>query len=63
MTRIYPGVIPRAKPAGSDTEIQFNDSDAFGADADLTWDKTNNILTVKGMIQTLKLKKKIEVLG
>lgn len=34
-----------ATPAGADKQIQFNDAGAFGADADFTWDKTNNILT------------------
>ena len=34
--------------AGSDTQIQFNDSGAFGADADLTWNKTANLLTLTG---------------
>lgn len=36
--------------AGSDTQIQFNDSSAFGADADLTWNKTTNVLTVTGTV-------------
>ena len=35
-------------PGGSDTQIQFNDGGAFGGDVDLTWDKTNNVLTVGG---------------
>lgn len=34
-------------PGGSDTQIQFNDGgSAFGGDADLTWNKTTNALTV-----------------
>lgn len=33
-------------PGGSDTQVQFNDSSTFGGDADLTWDKTNNVLAV-----------------
>lgn len=33
-------------PAGSDTQVQFNDGGAFGADSGLTFDKTNNILSV-----------------
>jgi hypothetical protein len=33
-------------PAGSNTQVQFNDSSSFGGDADLTWDKTNNVLNV-----------------
>jgi hypothetical protein len=35
-------------PGGSNTQVQFNDSSAFGGDADLTWDKTNNVLTTTG---------------
>lgn len=31
-------------PAGSDTEIQYNDSGAFGADAAFRWDKSSHIL-------------------
>lgn len=30
-------------PGGSDTEIQFNDSDAFGGSPDFTWDNTAKI--------------------
>jgi hypothetical protein len=37
-------------PAGSDTQIQFNDGGALGGDAQFWWDKTNNILTVTGNI-------------
>ena len=35
-------------PAGSNTQIQFNDGGAFGGDADLTWNKTTNVMTVTG---------------
>lgn len=35
-------------PGGANTEIQFNDSGAFGGDADLTWDKTGDVLTIDG---------------
>ena len=38
--------IPPTTPAGNNTEIQFNDSGAFGADTTLIWDKTNNFLGV-----------------
>lgn len=31
--------------AGSNTQIQFNDSGVLGADSDLTWNKTTNLLT------------------
>jgi hypothetical protein len=33
-------------PAGSDTQIQFNDAGSFGADAGLSYNKTTNVLTV-----------------
>ena len=35
-------------PGGSTTQLQFNDAGAFGSDADLTWDKTTNVMTVTG---------------
>lgn len=35
---------------GSNTQVQFNDSGSFGGDADLTWDKTANILGISGDI-------------
>ena len=37
-----------ALPAGSDTQVQFNDGGAFGGDAGLVFDKTTNVLTVGG---------------
>lgn len=33
-------------PGGSDTQVQFNDGGSFGGDADLTYNKTTNVLTV-----------------
>lgn len=33
-------------PGGSDTQVQFNDSSAFGGDADFTYDKTTGKLTI-----------------
>lgn len=35
-------------PGGSNTHVQFNDSSSFGGDSGLTWDKTNDILTITG---------------
>lgn len=35
-----------ASPAGSNTQIQFNNSGAFGADADFVWNATTNVLTL-----------------
>lgn len=32
--------------AGSTTQVQFNNAGAFGADADFTWDSTNNVLAL-----------------
>lgn len=37
-------------PGGSNTQVQFNDSSAFGGDAGMTYDKTNDALTVVGSI-------------
>lgn len=39
---------PAASPAGSDTQVQFNDGGALAGDSGLTWDKTNNCLSVAG---------------
>lgn len=36
-------------PGGSDTQVQFNDGGAFGGDAGLTYDKTNNILDLESI--------------
>lgn len=33
-------------PAGSDTQIQYNNSGSFGADSNLRWDKSSFTLTV-----------------
>lgn len=35
-------------PGGSTTQVQFNDSGSFAGDADLTWDKTANVLAISG---------------
>jgi hypothetical protein len=35
-------------PGGSNTQIQFNDSNSFGATANLTFDKSTNRLTLTG---------------
>lgn len=35
-------------PGGSNTQVQFNDSSAFGGDAGLTYNKTTDTLTVTG---------------
>ena len=36
-------------PGGSDTQVQFNDSDSFAGDSGLTFNKTSNVLTVGGL--------------
>jgi hypothetical protein len=38
-------------PAGSDTQLQFNDGGAFGGDSGLLFDKTTNKLTAAGDIE------------
>jgi hypothetical protein len=43
-------LVDSATAAGSNTQIQFNDGGAFGGDADLTWNKTTNVLTNRGDI-------------
>ena len=40
------------QPAGSNTQIQFNDSGVFGATGALTFDKTSNTLAVSNAVQT-----------
>jgi hypothetical protein len=39
---------PGGSPGGTNTQIQFNDSSAFGGDADLVWNKTTNVLGITG---------------
>lgn len=41
-----------ASPAGSNTQVQFNDGGSFGADAGLTFDKATGDLTVAGNVTT-----------
>jgi hypothetical protein len=40
----------RTIPAGSDKQVQFNDSGAFGGDAGLVYDKTTDALTLAGQL-------------
>jgi hypothetical protein len=42
-------------PAGSNTQIQYNNSGAFGASSSFTWDNTNKILAMTGAAPTLDL--------
>lgn len=39
-------------PGGSDTQVQFNDSSAFGGDAGLTYNKTTDALTAGSVVLT-----------
>lgn len=41
---------PGGSPGGSDTQVQFNDSGAFGGDAGLTYNKTTDALTLAGLL-------------
>jgi len=38
--------VSTGSPGGSTTQVQFNDASAFGGDAGLTYDKTNNVLSI-----------------
>ena len=42
-----------ASPAGSDTEVQFNDGGSMGSDANFTWNKSTDILKVRNINVTL----------
>lgn len=50
ITSASSGTTPVTAAAGTNTQIQFNDGGAFGGDADLTWNKTTNVLTNRGDI-------------
>lgn len=51
-TPASPLVSTGGAPAGSNTQVQFNDSGSFGGDADFTYNKTTNALTVGGLVHT-----------
>lgn len=38
-------------PGGLDTYVQFNDNGTFGGDIDLSWNKTTNVLNVRGTVR------------
>lgn len=42
-------------PGGSNTQVQFNDSSAFGGDAGLVYNKTTDALTVGGALAAASL--------
>jgi hypothetical protein len=39
-------------PGGANTQVQFNDSGVLAGDSDFTWNKTTNVLTISGSINT-----------
>jgi hypothetical protein len=49
-THTISGTLPAANVTapGSDTQVLFNDGNALGADADLTWNKTSNTMGLVG---------------
>lgn len=46
----YSGAAGAATPGGSNTQVQFNDSGAFGGNANLTFDKSTNALSLTGKL-------------
>jgi len=56
-TFTYSGATLPASPGGSDTQVQFNDGGiTLGGDADLTWNKSTNVLTTTGVVKADSLK-------
>ncbi len=51
-TAVWAAATGGGSPGGSDTQVQFNDGGSFGGDSGLTFDKTNNALTVGGATVT-----------
>ena len=43
--------VPLGTPGGSNTQIQFNNSDAFGGSANLVWDGTNLVVDAAGELR------------
>jgi hypothetical protein len=55
-SRWEPGTVSGAgTPGGSDTQVQFNDGGAFGAEDDFYYNKTTNTLVVNGAISGASL--------
>lgn len=40
--------VPASSPAGSDTQVQYNNAGSFGADANFAWDSVGQVLTLNG---------------
>lgn len=49
--------------AGSDTQVQFNDGGAFGAEAGFEYDKTTNTLTAANIVASTSAKRGSDELG
>lgn len=47
---VYAAQLPRA--AGSNTQVQYNDGGAFGADAGMVYDKAFNVFQIVGQVST-----------
>ena len=45
-----PGAFGSTPPGGSNTQVQYNDSGAFGGDAAFTFNKTTDVLTLTGQL-------------
>ena len=51
-TKKYVDDLPLTTPAGSNTQVQFNDNLVFGGDAGFTYNKTTDVVTVSGGVWT-----------
>ena len=56
----FPG---ESKPGGSNTQVQFNDSDSFGGDAGLVYNKSTDVLTAGKLASTDTSATSIDVAG
>ena len=56
----FPG---ESKPGGSNTQVQFNDSDEFGGDAGLVYNKSTDVLTAGKLASTDTSATSIDVAG
>jgi len=52
-TTVTSGTAASTSPGGSNTQVQFNDSGAFGGDAGLTYDKASDVLSLNGKFQPI----------
>jgi hypothetical protein len=49
-TTVVYGACGTGSPGGANTQVQFNNSGAFGGSANFTWNNTSNTLTVNGTV-------------